>query len=191
VKVSNLDEHCKGIFGLLAVSTDPLRFTKLYKELNARGFKISRPTLVKHLNHLQENEIVTRKEEGKQNTSYSVNWSKLNYLKFYAKYRKAVKKIRTDKKVFDSFTMEEKVTYVTLMLSLLEVTRLKFEILSFLEPKRRFEANITFLFAESTFEPFRMWLLQSCLKSKEDAQKTLANVEELERRIQNELFDKK
>jgi DNA-binding HxlR family transcriptional regulator len=191
MKELKLDEYCKGIFALLAVSTDPLRFTKLYKELNARGFKISRPTLVTHLNHLRKHEIVTRKIEGKQNTSYSVNWSKLDYLKLYARYRKALEKFRTDRKVFDSFAIDEKVAYVTLMLSLLEVTRLKFEIRSFLEPKRRFEANITFLFAESTFEPFRMWLLQSCLRSKEDAQKTLAKVEELEQHIQDELFDKK
>jgi len=191
MKEPNLDEYCSKIFAFLAMSTIPLRFTKLYKELNARGFRISRPTLVAHLNHLRKHEIVIQKIEGKQNISYSVNWSKLDYLKYYAIYRKALQKFRTDREVFDSFTIDEKVAYVTLMLSLLEVIRLKFEIRSFLEPKRRFEANITFLFAQSTFEPFRMRLLQSCLKSKEDAQKTLANVEELEQRIKNELFDRK
>jgi hypothetical protein len=103
----------------------------------------------------------------------------------------ALEEVRKDEEAFNSFSIDEKVWYVTLMLSLQEVTRLKFEIHGFLEPKRRFEANITFLFAQSTFEPFRTWLLQTCLRSKENAQKALATVEEFEKRLQNELFHKK
>jgi Fe2+ or Zn2+ uptake regulation protein len=186
-----LDEHCEKIFTFLAMSKNSLRFNELHRTLNAADFKISRPTLIAHLNHLRKHKIVTRKTEGKQNTSYSVNWDKLDYLKYHVKYREALEKAQKDEEAFNSFTIDEKVGYVTLMLSLQEVTRLKFEIRSFLEPKRRFEANVTFLFAQSTFEPFRMWLLQTCLRSKENAQKALASVEELEQRIQNELFDKK
>jgi len=191
MKEPKLDHYCGKILLFLAMNENPLRFNKLYKELNARGFKISRPTLITHLNHLRKHKIVIRKTKGKQNTSYFVDWNKLDYLKFHVKYREALEKAQKDEETFNSFTIDEKVAYVTLMLSLQEVTHLKFEILSFLEPKRRFEANVTFLFAQSTFEPFRMWLLQNCLKSKENAQKALAKAEELEQAIQNELFNKK
>jgi hypothetical protein len=87
--------------------------------------------------------------------------------------------------------MREKVRYVTLALSLQSVTRLKFEILSFLEPRRRFEATLAYLFVHSYIEPFRMWLLKNRVKSKQNAQEALTTVDQLEHRIQNKLFDKK
>jgi hypothetical protein len=191
MKEPKLDEYCGKIFLFLAMSKSPLRFNELHRALNAADLKISTPTLIAHLNHLRKHKIITRKAEGKQNTSYFVNWNNLDHLKYYAQYKEALEKARKDEEVFNSFTIDEKVSYVTLMLSLQEVTRLKFEIRSFLEPKRKFEANVTFLFAQSTFEPFRTFLLQTCLRSQENAQKALTSVEEIEQRLKNELFDKK
>jgi len=191
MKEPNLDVYCQKIFAFLAMSKNPLRFNELHRALNNADFRVSKPTLIAHLNHLRKHKIVMRKVEGKQNASYSVNWNALDYLRFQVKYREALEKAQKDEKAFNSFSIDERVAYVTLMLSLQEVTRLKFEIRGFLEPKRKFEANVTFLFAQSTFEPFREWLLQTCLRSKEDAQKALSSIEELEQRIQNELFDKK
>jgi len=186
-----LDEYCEKIFAFLALNKNPLRFNELHRTLNAADFKISKPTLIAHLNHLQKHKIIARKSEGKQNTSYLVNWNKLDYLRYHTKYRQALEKAQNDKETFNSFSIDEKVRYVTLMLSLQEVTRLKFEILSFLEPHRRFEATLAFLFVQGTIEPFRMWLLKTCVKSKETAQEALTTVEQLEQRIQNELFDSK
>ena len=77
------------------------------------------------------------------------------------------------------------------MLSLQEVTRLKSEILSFLDPHRRFKATLAYLFVHSYIEPFRMWLLKNRVKSKQNTQEALTTVEQLEQRIQNRLFDKK
>ena len=68
---------------------------------------------------------------------------------------------------------------------------IKNEIRAYLEPKRKFEATLAYLFARSYLEPFRMYLLRDCVKSKETAQKALTKVEELEQKLKNEVFDVK
>jgi hypothetical protein len=186
-----LDEHCQKIFAFLVMNDDGVRFNELHRTLNRANYKISRPTLVVHLNHLQEYKVVKREIEGKQSISYEVNWGELDYLKYHKNFRKAAEKIQKDKATFETFGLDEKIRYVSFILSLIEVTRLKNEIRSFLEPDRRFEATLTYLFVRSYLESFRMYLLQTCVKSKETAQEALIKVEELEHLLQNEVFDHK
>jgi hypothetical protein len=68
---------------------------------------------------------------------------------------------------------------------------LKNEIRSVLEPERRFEATLSFLFVKSYLERFRMYLLQTCVNSREDAQKSLEEIEKLEQTLKNEVFESK
>lgn len=186
-----LDEHCQKIFAFLVMNSDPVRFNELHRTLNLSNYKISRPTLIVHLNHLQKYEVVKRKIEGKQSISYEVNWGKLDYLKYHKNFRKTTERIQKEKATFETFGLDEKIRYVSFILSLIEVTRLKNEIRSFLEPHRKFEATLAYLFVRSYLESFRMYLLQTCVKSKETAQEALVKVEQLEQRLQNEVFDPK
>ena len=186
-----LDDYCEKIFAYLGVQDEPLRFNELHKALNKANFKISKPTLIAHLKHLLKHEVITKKNQGKQNIAYGVNWKKLDYLKFHKNFRKATERIEKNKATFEQFELDEKITYVSFILSLIEVIKLKNEIRSFLEPKRRFEATLAYSFARSYLEPFRMYLLRDCIKSKEIAKKALVKVEELEQSLQNELFEGK
>ena len=183
-----LDEYCEKIFAFLAMQDSPLRYNELYKSLNKANFKISRPTLSAHLNHLRKHKVITRKPRGKQEVSYEINWTKLNYLQHHKHFRKAAERIQKNKATFEKFDLEEKITYVSLILGLIEVTKLEYEIRAFLEPKRRFEATLAYLFTRGYLEPFRMYLLRDCIKSEQTAKEALALVEKLEQKIRAELY---
>jgi Fe2+ or Zn2+ uptake regulation protein len=186
-----LDECCEKIFAYLALQDEPVRFNELHKLLNKSNFNISRPTLIAHLKHLLKHKVITKNSQGKQNIAYGVNWKTLDYLRYHKNFRKAAERIQENKATFEEFDLDEKITYVSLVLSLIEVTKLKNEIRSFLEPNRKFEATLAYLFVRSYLEPFRMYLLRDCLRSKTIAKEALVKVEELERKIQNEVFDVK
>jgi Fe2+ or Zn2+ uptake regulation protein len=186
-----LDEYCQKIFAYLIMQDNPLRFNELHKALNQADFKISRPTLIAHLNHLQKHRVITRKTKGKQEISYWVNWKKMDHLKYDKNFRKATEKKQKDKATFEQFDLDTKITYVSFILSLIEVSKLKNEIRAYLEPNRRFEATLTYLFTRSYLEPFRMYLLRDCVKSKETAQQALILVEKLEQKLRSEVFDAK
>jgi Fe2+ or Zn2+ uptake regulation protein len=191
VKAPELDKYCEKIFEFLALQDSPLRFNELYRALNKANFKISRPTLIAHLNHLRKHEVITRETVGIQEVSYNVNWEKLDYLKFHKNFKKTTEKIQEDKATFEQFDLDEKITYVSFILSLIEVIKLKNEIRAYLEPNRKFEATLAYQFARSYLEPFRMYLLRDCIKSKETAQEALSKVEALEQRLRDEVFDVK
>ena len=69
-----LDDSCKIIVSFLLVHRDKIRFNRLHRTLNAFNFKISKPTLSKHLKHLLEKELIIRNIEGEQNISYNINY---------------------------------------------------------------------------------------------------------------------
>jgi DNA-binding HxlR family transcriptional regulator len=185
---AELDEYCEKIFAFIALQDNPLRFNELYKALNKADFKISRPTLIAHLNHLRKHKVIIRKTKGKQEVSYDVNWAKLDYLKYHKDFRKHAERIQKNKATFDQFGLDEKITYVSLILGLMEVVKLEYEIRAFLEPNRRFEATLAHLFTRSYLEPFRMYLLRDCIKSEQTAKEALALVEKLEQKIRAELY---
>ena len=186
-----LDDYCEKIFGYLGLQDEPLRFNELHRELNKANFRISKPTLIAHLKHLLKHKVISKKSQGKQNITYGVDWKELSYLTYHKKFRKAAERIQKNKTTFEQFELDEKIIYVSLILSLIEVIKLKNEIRSFLEPKRKFEAMLAYSFARNYLERFRMYLLRDCIKSKEIAETALVKVEELERNIQNELFEGK
>ena len=187
---SLLDEHCKNIFSVLLVSDKTLRFNELYRDLNALGLKVSRPTLIEHLHHLQSHRVITRKKEGKQNVSYRVNWEKFETLKQSIDYRQRLLHMLENEKRFKSFPIDEQAIYVTNILTLTGLYRLNLEVQDILDPRKNFEHSLQFLLINRFFEFFKKWLLESCRNSKENGQKTLTMIEYNINRLQNELFDK-
>jgi hypothetical protein len=187
-----LDDYCNNIFAFLAVSDKTFRFTELYKTLNKIGLKMSKPTLINHLHHLQKRKLLIRKIEGKQNISYAVNWKKLETLKESTKTRQALKHLLQNKKRFKSFPIDEQVTYVTNIMTLTNLYRLKLEVQDMLDPSKNFEHSVQFLFTNRFFEFFKTWLLESCQEAKTtNGQQALEMIDQNITRITNILFDKK
>ena len=186
-----LDEHCKKIFAFLVLNDVPIGFNKLHKALNDSNYKISRPTLIAHLKHLQKLKIINKKMEGMQKVAYSVNYEKVDNLQFHKDFGKVAENIIKSKETFNSFDIAEKVRYISFILMIIEVNRLKNEVRSVLEPERRFEATLAFLFVKSYLERFRLYLLQTCVNSREDAQKALTEIDRLEQTLKNEVFEPK
>ena len=153
---------------------------------------MSKPTLIEHLHHLLKHRLLIRKKEGKQNVSYKVNWEKLETLQEGMKTRQALKDLLQNQKTFKSFPIDEQVTYVTNIMTLSNVYRLKLEVQDAIDPSKNFEHSIQFLFINRFFELFKMWLLESCHASKtEKAPEALSMIDYNITRITNILFDKK
>ncbi len=189
VFLSELDNYCKKIFSFLVYCDVPIRFNELLRVLNKSNFKISKPTLITHLKHLQNYEVINRKREGKQIVSYSVNDEKLDNLQFHKDLNRVAKNVQKSKETFNSFDVAEKIRYISFVLMIIELNRLKNEIRIVLEPNRKFEATLAFLSIQGYLDSFRQYLLQTCANSKDDAQKSLIAIENLEEKIRNEIFE--
>jgi len=185
-----LDEYCKNIFSVLLVSDKPLRFNELHRTLSQIGLKMSKPTLIEHLNHLRKRKLVKRKKEGKQNVNYRVNWEKLKTLQQSMKTRQMLKNLLENEKRFKSFPLDEQITYVTNIMTLSNLYQLKVEIQAVLDPSKNFEHVVQYLFINRFFQFFKTWLLESCKEAKiECEQKALNTIDYNINRITNTLFD--
>ena len=70
-KHRKLDDICIEIlFTLQAYKR--LRFNELHRRLKMFGTDISKPTLIEHLKHLQDQKLISRKQEDFQNVSYGL-----------------------------------------------------------------------------------------------------------------------
>lgn len=161
-----LDEYCKNILSVFLWSDKTLRFTELYKDLNAIGLKISRPTLTNHLHHLVADKLLIRKEEGKQNVSYTANWAKLETFQQSMKSRQALKNLLGNKKRFTTYPIEDQVGLVTNIMTLRDLYRLKLEVMDAIDPSKNFEHSIQYMYINRFFEFFKTWLLENCHESK-------------------------
>ncbi len=161
-----LDEQCKKIFSAFLVSQKTLRFNEMYRIFNNIGLKMTKPTLVDHLNHLREKKLIIRKQEGKQNVSYAANWAKLKTYKQSLKTREFIQHHFQNKDLFNTFSIREQVNWVTNLLTLRALYKLKLEIEDAINPRKNFEHNIEFLLTDRFFETFKIWLLENCHSSK-------------------------
>jgi DNA-binding HxlR family transcriptional regulator len=109
----DLDEYCKKIFAFLVLHDEPIRFNELYKSLNSANYKISRPTLIAHLKHLQKRKIIKKRIGGTQNVSYSVDYSTVKNLQFHKDFSKVAENIQKSKETFNSFDVAEKIRYIS------------------------------------------------------------------------------
>jgi DNA-binding HxlR family transcriptional regulator len=185
-----LDEQCKRLLSLLLASEKTLRFTELHETINGVGLKMSRPTLIEHLHHLQKHRLIVRKKEGKQNVSYRVNWEKLETLKKGIEYRRYLLHVLENKKRFKSFPIDEQVVYVAEILALTGLYRLKLEVQDTLDPSKNFEHSLQVLLINRFFEFFKTWLRESCINSPENGQTALSKIESSINSLQDDLFDR-
>jgi DNA-binding HxlR family transcriptional regulator len=183
-----MDEYCIKIFGLLGVTTEKFRFNELHRTLSHFGIVMSRPTLIAHLNHLQKKGYIIRKKEAKQNVSYEVNWKKLEYLKESLAYKKEVDQNLKNKATFKSHSLEAQVAIITGILTLQGLFWLKANVLDILEPTKKAEHNLAYVFSSRLLDMYRLWLLDTCKESKENNQKILCSIDELIKDITETFF---
>lgn len=74
------DEYCRKIFMVLSLDNKKTRFNELHRKLIKYDAKMSKPTLIEHLNHLIKDKVIQRKQQDKQKVFYEVNWKKFEQL---------------------------------------------------------------------------------------------------------------
>lgn len=167
------DKYGEKIFMVLAMSDEKIRFNELHRTLTKYNAKMSKPTLIKHLNHLIEKEIIQRDEEGKQRVSYGMNWKRLEQLQKAKEINQTtLNQIRSEKR-FKSMSLGQQTAFTTAMLTIGELFYLKLIILNILEPENKLRNCHSFTFIRRLYNIYAQWLLASCKESKENSQKIL------------------
>jgi DNA-binding HxlR family transcriptional regulator len=170
------DEYCEKIFMVLAI-IGKTRFNKLHQKLPKLGAKMSKPTLIIHLNHLVEKGIIQRNEEGKQKVSYELNWKRLKQLRKFKKANQiAIDQVR-NKKMFKSMNSHQQIIFTTAMLTIAELFYLKLTILNTLEPENKLQNYYSYTIIRKLFNMYATYLLDSCKDSKENSQKIIHSID--------------
>lgn len=130
------------------------------------------------------------KEPKNRTISYKVNWQRFENLKQSLETRKTLSHTLENKKRFKSFPIDEQTMYVTNILTLAGLYRLKLAVECILEPKKSYENSLQYLLASRFYDLFKTWLLQSCKISKENAQASLKMIERNIEHFTQVLFDK-
>jgi hypothetical protein len=184
-----LDKNCEDLFSLLLVSDKTLRFNELHRAVNDLGLKMSRPTLINHLNHLLTRKMILQQKPRKQNVSYKVNYQRFQNLEQTLK-TKVLLHVMENQERFKSFSIDEQTTYVTNTMTLTNLYRLKLIVQTILEPKKSYENSLQYLFINRFYNLFFTWLLQNCKDSKENVNASLNTIEHNIEHFTQILFDK-
>ncbi|HVP26963.1 MAG TPA: hypothetical protein VMT26_04790 [Candidatus Bathyarchaeia archaeon] len=184
------DEYCQKIFAYLVANNKEIRFNQLYSELKALDVKITKPTLIQHLNHLHAKRFILRKEKGKQNVSYQVNWKKFEPLDEALKFKKVIAHTLENEKIFKSKSLEQQIVYVTTILTWEQILHLQFNVLNLLEPKTTFNTTLGYVFIHRLYDTYRRWLLDTCKQSRENTQKAFDSLQRKRDDFENLLFDR-
>lgn len=170
------DEYCEKIFDVLVINNEKIRFNKLYNLLIKLGAKMSRPTLIEHLNHLVKNEIILRHEEDKQNVSYEPNWEKFQQIA--SKELKRVGLLRTrNEKAFKSKSVEQQVVYVTAIETIGELFYVRLSILNAVDPKNTLQNYYGYTMIRRLLKIYCSWLVDTCKESEEKSKQALKSID--------------
>lgn len=184
-----LDKTCEDLFSLLLASDKTLRFNELYRAVNDLGLKMTRPTLINHLNHLLRRKMILQQKIRKQNVSYKVNYQRFQNLEQTMK-TKVLLHVMENQERFKSFPIDEQTMYVANTMTLTNLYRLKLTVQAILEPKKTYENSLQYLFINRFYNLFNTWLLQNCKDSKENANVSLNTIEHNIEHFTQILFDK-
>jgi hypothetical protein len=155
------------------------------------GFLAARELpLHEHLRRLHAHKRICRQRTGKQNFAYKVNLQRFENLEQSLETRRMLLRILENKRRFKSFPIDEQTMYVTNILTLADLYRLKLAVQCILEPKKSHENSLQYLFTNRFYDFFETWLLQNCKDLEESAQASLNMIERNIVRFTQVLFDK-
>lgn len=173
------DIYCDQLCMIFLTTNKKIRFNELYRrKLTQFNVKMSRPTLVEHLNHLLENKIILRHEENKQKVSYELNWKMFDQLAKAQKINKTLLHQIKNEKIFKSKSLKEQKIYATGILHIILLNNLKLNILDILEPKNKLENHAFFNILTTLYSIYPKWFIDTCKESKENSQKALNSINE-------------
>jgi len=164
-----INEYCKKILMVLTMY-GKLRFNELHRTLTKCNAKMSKPTLIKHLNHLLKKEIIQRDEEDKQRVSYELNLKKLKQLQ---EVKKINQEILKNEKEFKSMSLNQQIDFTIFILTISELLYLKLTILNILEPENKLQNYYSYNIIRIFYNIYTVWLSDSCKDSKENSQKII------------------
>lgn len=157
-----LDEICQKLLVSFLVAKKSFRFNQFYRFLNSKGVKISKPTLVLHLQHLIDVKLVERTVIDKQNITYNINRKFSEGLtKYVENQAKILEHFEKERKSFDSDTPLAQLSHAHIVLVLQGLYRLKYEMLKIAEPDKEFEHNMEIMLYSDIWQNFVGWLLQN------------------------------
>jgi len=175
-----LDDFCKKIFSLLTAASGSIRFNELHRALNRLNVKISKPTLSEHLKHLTDQGIFIRKEEGKQNVSYTINYDRFKSLNNLSETEKNyVDYLKKNEEILESQTIGDQVTSMHMLAIMQELYLLKLDLLNFSEPENKLENSLQYLTTDRYFDYYRKRFLKSCEENKQKCDQALDEIEKL------------
>ncbi len=122
VEMTSEDVYCPRILIVLSMK-EKMRFNELHNELTKMGIKISKPSLLDHLQHLIERKYVIRKEEGIQHVTYRITPRVSRVKKIVAQASSIEKGLETEKKKL--FSMPER-TQIEELLAIMTIRKLNF-----------------------------------------------------------------
>ncbi|TRZ53774.1 MAG: transcriptional regulator, partial [Dehalococcoidia bacterium] len=110
--MKELDEYCIKILTVLLLA-EKSHFNELFRLVNKKGRKFSRPTFNTHLKHLMEAGYVKRTPDKGQLVNYSLNHEKIGKMnETVERIKRITKSEYEDKKEFFSLPEEEQVNIV-------------------------------------------------------------------------------
>jgi predicted transcriptional regulator len=170
------DEYCDKIFSVLIMNNEKIRFNKLHRKLTKYGAKMSRPTLIEHLNHLIKNEIIQRNEEGKQEVYYEPNWKRFQQVATKEFNRVGLLRARNEK-AFKSKSVDQQVIYTTAIETIGELFYLRLSILDAVDPKNKLQNYYGYTMIRRLLNIYCTWLVDTCKESKENSENAIKSID--------------
>lgn len=183
------DEYCNKIFATLMIIGEETRFNELHRQLKRFNAKMSKPTLIQHLSHLVENNIVKRNEQDKQNVTYDLNYEILEQLQNAKKLYALIRKRTKNEKTFKSQEIGEQVHTVTAILTLESMLYLRLQLIDQMNPKGKLANSYTYTMISRLFRTYMDWILDSCKESEEKTQIALRSLEGTVKMVVKDLFE--
>jgi DNA-binding HxlR family transcriptional regulator len=171
------------------VSLNEFRFNELHRTLNNFGAKMSKPTLIQHLQHLLERDFIVRKEVEKQKVTYEANWEKFEYIKKSLEHKQRIILDNENQKRFKSLEPKEQLETLCYILALGELLRIKIELDDFLEPDKKPEHRFSYIFMSKFLDMYRLWFQDTLNTStKKGVQELMDTLEKGISMLRNEIF---
>jgi len=166
--VGELDEYCTKLLAVFILEARSFRFNKLKGYLDEMGLKMSTPTLIHHLKHLTEKQLVVRDEKERQHVTYrfySEKWQDADELVKERIFMEKVLQQEMDK--FGSRSVMDQVMYVNNIAVLLFLQTIRESLVAKVKPEKEFVVNINLIHFGNIFHRVRNMILENVDKKGE------------------------
>lgn len=144
--VGELDPYCTQLLAFFMLERETYRFNELKRRIEDMGLKMTTPTLILHLKHLVEKNLIIRDEKEKQFVTYRFHWEKWQDANESMRERIVFEKmLKQEMEAFSGRPMMQQVAYVNLISTTLFLLSLRETIIAKVKPEKEFMANINFI----------------------------------------------